>query len=283
MIVLLTGATGFIGKHVYDKLSREDIDLHVTSRNILSLKNSHVLDILDRSASRDLIKIIKPDVLIHLAWDVTHGEFWSSDKNPDYATATINLFNIFQKNGGKKIIAAGTCAEYAPSSCAVDEDSFVDIKELTPYGRAKKTVFDWLENQCADFTWLRIFGIYGEAENKERLFPSMIRAIKLKQEFLIKNPDTFFDYVYVDDIAKFTVDSLKMKGVGAINIGTGGAVSISDLYNMLKNYIQFGIWEYKESILTPNANSRIPNCEKLKKYGFQFRLENGLDRMVSGF
>ena len=61
MKILLTGATGFIGRYVYARLLKTDHDIYITSRfQQENLRNCYVLDILDHEASREIIKKIKP-------------------------------------------------------------------------------------------------------------------------------------------------------------------------------------------------------------------------------
>lgn len=279
MKVLVTGATGFIGSYVMNLLNKTKHEIYAISRKIIKQKNFCQADILNIRAIENIIKTINPDVLIHLAWDVSHGEFWNALNNEDYAEASKRLFDLFIKNGGKKIIATGTCAEYPASDKPVSEDIEYD-GELTPYGHAKKSVANYLlsENftKNIEFTWLRIFGICGEGEDERRLFPKMIYSITKNEEFIPQNPNSYFDYVYVGDVAKFIVDCIVKKGCGVVNIGTGKSLAVKDIYETLKNYVQINLFEIKQSGVFPDLGSRIPDCNKVQKLGFQFSLEKYL-------
>ena len=171
MKVLVTGATGFIGRYVMNLLKKTDHEIYTISRTLKKEKNCYQANIFNTPEIDKIIDTIQPNVLIHLAWDVTHGEFWNAANNEDYTKASKNLFDIFLEKGGKKIIATGTCAEYPTSDKPVREDVEYD-GNLTPYGFAKKSVFDYLvskqEKEDFEFTWLRIFGIYGEGEDERR-------------------------------------------------------------------------------------------------------------------
>ena len=280
MKVLVTGATGFIGRYVYNKLLKTNIDFYLTSRNARNdIKNCYILDILNYQDTQALIKKIKPDILIHLAWDVSHGEFWTSSKNICYAEATINLFKLFINEGGKKIIAAGTCAEY-PTSSQVVFEHLVYQGELSEYGKAKQVVYNFLKScelaNTIEFTWFRIFGIFGDRENKQRFFPSAINAIKNGEVLKIKEPGSFCDYVYVDDLAYFIVACIDKVGLGAVNIGTGEAMSMMAMYKLIENYMKTGIFKIVKTTQKASENSRIPNCKKLQRNGFHFTLQHGL-------
>lgn len=271
--ILLTGGTGFIGKYVYNRLISKNIDLHITSRYLRPLiKNVHIINLLNITETKNLIAKLKPDILIHLAWDVTHNEFWTSSKNIAYAKASIELFEAFLDHGGKKIISTGTCAEYPTSDLRVSEDMIFDKSVLTKYGSSKKEVSEWLQKTNCDFSWLRIFGIYGKGEDNRRIFPSMIKAIKTNQEFIIKNPNVFCDYIYVDDLAALIVDCIDNSGLGVVNIGSGENYAFLDLYNAVAKYINSGLLSIDRTINNPDINSRIPNVKKLHSYGYKLNL-----------
>ena len=178
MKVLLTGASGFIGKYVFNRLDKHIYDVICVSRKNPVSPIWIQLDILDFEATLDTIQIVKPDFLIHLAWDVEYGIYWNNLNNEKYMEATINLFKAFISQGGKKIIAAGSCAEYNASSIAVAENTVVNKNELSHYGKAKRDVYEWLERNIETFSWLRIFGIYGHGEDKRRLIPYLIKSFK---------------------------------------------------------------------------------------------------------
>lgn len=285
MKIILTGATGFLGRYVYQKLS-ESNQVYVISRKSPLGRLWYQADILNHKETGKIVENIGADVLVHLAWDVTHGEFWNSPQNTAYVEASKYLFDSFLKGGGKKIISAGTCAEYPTSDRAISEDALYK-GELTPYGYAKREVYDYLksaqQNSQLDFTWLRIFGIYGPGENEQRFFPKAIRHIKYNIPFEIKTPDCFMDYVYVKDVASFINSCVEGCGLGAINVGTGNSISLLDLYNTLKTYMETEQFKMFQDIDKPNLSSRIPDCKKIKENGFYFNLNQGFSDTVHYF
>lgn len=269
--VLLTGGTGFIGREVYRTLQNSGIDIHLISRKTFSpMQKIHTVDILDYEATNCLIKVLRPDALIHLAWDVSHGEFWSSSKNRLYTDASINLFDSFLDNGGEKIIATGTCAEYSTSELPVSEESKIDLHSLTPYGQEKRRLSQWLTDRDCNFSWLRIFGIYGPGENPSRLIPIMVKALDSQIDFKPDNPSAFFDYVPVKQVGELIASCLKMDGLGILNIGTGESCAVADLYQALRTYFAQGVFYLDKQIMTPDSKSRIPDCKKIKKLGYKF-------------
>src|ERR1700722_19624324 len=112
--VLLTGSSGFIGRHAVDELARLGYEVHVTSRQKSDLSGAitHQVDLLDAHQTADLLRAIKPTHLIHFAWYVEHGKYWTSLSNLDWVAASVGLFKSFAENGGRRAVFAGTCAEY---------------------------------------------------------------------------------------------------------------------------------------------------------------------------
>ena len=76
--VLVSGATGFLGRNVLPALLRRGWEVHATSRHAPSGAGAetvrwHEVDLLDRAGVRSLVQPVRPVGLVHLAWDTTHG------------------------------------------------------------------------------------------------------------------------------------------------------------------------------------------------------------------
>lgn len=286
MKIVFTGATGFIGECIYNKLRNLNHEVFILSRRANSTKGWYQVDLFDTTKVDSILEAIGAEVLIHFAWDVTHGVFWTADINAHYVQASKQLFSSFIKHGGKKIIAAGTCAEYPTSKYPVSED-MVYSNELTPYGQAKLAVLNELKElhteHGTDYVWLRLFGIYGPKENPERFIPNAILKISKQQEFLIKQPNVFVDYIYVEDFADFVIQCIEHDIVGIINIGTGNPISLLDLYTTIKHYIETGKYKLFNTISEADQNSRIPDCSKLSSYMFKPNFQAGLDATINYF
>ncbi|CAO4840711.1 MAG: hypothetical protein CNLJKLNK_00246 [Holosporales bacterium] len=250
--ILLTGATGFIGQHLLNLLSPYNVV--PTSRH----HKDFPLDIFCQKNVRQFLQDTNPKILIHLAWDVTHQQFWNSPLNEQYQEASCFLFQEFIDIGGKHIIATGSGAEYPPSDKQVKEMDIVDRSLLTPYGKAKRACCDFLESQNAPFTWFRLFGITGENEKEERFFPTARKSILNKESFLIQHPDIYHDYIDVVDFCKIILKCIESEPWGIVNIGTGKAHSMQTYFNLLAG-------ESPGNAVSPSPLSRIPDCSKLMK------------------
>ena len=142
--VLLTGASGFIGKHVIEPLLKRGYIIHAVSN--AKLKDDkrvtwHQADLLDKKDRQRLIDTVKPHSLLHLAWYVEHGKFWNAPKNLLWQEASIDLFAYAKIAGVKRMVGVGTCAEYDWT-----KKDTTPLKETDPchphtvYGQAKLAV-----------------------------------------------------------------------------------------------------------------------------------------------
>ena len=110
MKVLVTGATGFIGRYLIDDLKSAGIDYVTLGRGGSSSEEHIQLDLLSDEDLVGHIKRIKPTHLIHMAWYAEHGKYWESSLNIDWLAATTRLVEAFCQSGGKHVVITGTCA-----------------------------------------------------------------------------------------------------------------------------------------------------------------------------
>src|SRR5271170_2556865 len=93
--VLVTGATGFIGRHCIDALVEQGFETHaISSQAELPVSREvtwHRVDLHEHLAVSELLATIRPSYLLHSAWYVKHGDHWSSKENLKWVTSSINL------------------------------------------------------------------------------------------------------------------------------------------------------------------------------------------------
>src|SRR5215469_16223623 len=106
--VLLTGATGLVGRHARAALEQGGYEVIAVSRR----ESPVICDLLDPSMRRSLIDRYRPTHWLHLAWETRHGYFWSAPENRTWVSASLDLLDLFVAAGGRRVVMAGTCAEY---------------------------------------------------------------------------------------------------------------------------------------------------------------------------
>lgn len=292
--VLITGATGFIGRACLDALKKKDFEIHATYQNRPIISNDiswHPCDILNPADVSALINKIKPDYLIHLAWIVDHKIYWTSEKNINYIYATVHLYKEFSLQGGKKAIFLGTCAEY-DSSHSICEEHSTPLNPSTLYGICKKQTLELLtqlnqqEPSHANFSWVRLFNIYGPYEHHERLIPYLFSSYIQGKTPVLQSPYSTRDYIHVENLADILVCLLNKNSPPIINVGSGNELSIENLAKIIHARFfrnQKPIYQYSEHLKTPDC--LVPDLTIFQKLNIQPRLsfESSLDNTFDWF
>ena len=125
--VLLTGASGFVGRHAQTRLLELDYEVHAVEFRAMNdwahpSVHTHTCDLLDDRARAALLRTVRPTHLLHLAWCATPGKFWTSLDNLSWVSASLELTHAFAEAGGARAVYAGTCAEYDWSSGRCSEE-----------------------------------------------------------------------------------------------------------------------------------------------------------------
>jgi nucleoside-diphosphate-sugar epimerase len=187
-------------------------------------------DLLNARQTDDAVRQAGASHLMHLAWDISHRDFWTSSLNHGWVTATGRLAHAFLAHGGTRIVGAGSCAEYAPAH-------LVSLKETDPiapttlYGQAKveacRRVADACRARGASWAWGRIFIPYGPGDAPNRLIPSLFDVFLRRWPPFPVNVDDVRDFIHADDVASGMVALMEGSATGPANVATGIPTSIA--------------------------------------------------------
>ena len=294
--VLITGATGFIGRRCLPVALNAGFEVHaVSSRGnppgAQPAVSWHRADLLDPAAVREIVERVKPSHLLHLAWIAKPGVFWTSEENLDWLAASVQLFRSFYAHGGERALGGGTCAEYAWAAEDLREDK-TPLKPYTPYGRCKLAASLGLEAAAAVFgksaAWARLFFPYGPGEPPERLIPTVIRGLLKGESVECTHGHQVRDFIFVDDVADALMKILGSPATGAFNVGSGRALSLRDVVSVIAarlggaELVNFGA-----RAAPPGDPQRVvADISRLKKeLGWQpvYSFEAGIDRAIAGW
>jgi nucleoside-diphosphate-sugar epimerase len=290
MRVLLTGAAGFIGRHVLEQLQAIDsIRIHATGREARTSERAiwHRCDLLAPGAPEELIAEVQPTHVLHLAWYAETGKFWNAPENLQWVTATLALANAFARSGGTRFVGAGSCAEYDWNFGRCTEDVTPTVP-ASLYGRAKlsagEMVHTVLRSSGVECAWGRVFFLYGPHEARARLVAHTATAVLSGKVAETTSGEQRRDYLHVADCASAFVTLLQSGQSGVFNISSGAAVPVKEI--VLRVAELAGDREkVRLGTITP-AQPEPPlvegNNDKLRSLGWKprFGLDEGLANTV---
>jgi nucleoside-diphosphate-sugar epimerase len=233
--LLITGATGFIGRHCLPLLVKHGYEIHALCRTSPQEKNGvswHQQDLLDPLLSLDFIQEIKPTHFLHLAWEATPGKFWASSENLSWVQASINLVKSFARCGGKRLVVAGTCAEYDWNQGVLSETK-TPYSPASLYGASKRGLFLILEQFCRlqniHLAWGHVFFPFGPGEPKAKFIPQVIQGLLNDKDIPCSHGNQVRDFIPVQEVARAFVELLEHSATGTFNIGSGKGISLKEL------------------------------------------------------
>lgn len=291
--VLITGAGGFVGQRCLPLLQTLGYDVHAVSRSPRTDETAGVnwynADLLDETQIYELLERVKPTHLMHLAWYTEHGKFWTAVENLQWVGASISLFEKFASLGGTRMVATGTCAEYAPDDHAPCSELSTPLVPATLYGACKhavQVVFESFARQAGvSSAWGRIFFPYGPGEPPGRLIPSVARALLAGEPARCSHGRQVRDFIYVEDVASALVALLDSSAEGAVNIGSGQPVTLRQVIDKVAE--RTGHVELVQLGAIPASAGELPSLyadtrRLTEEVGWspRFGLDEGIDATV---
>lgn len=209
-MILVTGASGFIGSYVLRELEAKNMNFLAMTSNpskINSTKKCIVQDI-HQSIESDNLELIKNcDSMIHLAWKGLphYKELYHLEEN---LFAQYKFIKTCIQSGIRNITITGTCLEYGLREGELSTD--LPTSPFTSYALAKDCLHKMLLNlqQQMDFQlkWVRLFYIYGEGQPGHTLYGQLIKASEnADKTFPMSKGDQERDYLHVQSVAKYIV------------------------------------------------------------------------------
>lgn len=255
MHVLVLGGTGMVGSHFMKSYMDEGTEVYGVARNSASsrmaaIQDSTIIrsDILDRDALMNIMKEIKPDVIIHMAAQAFNGDSWKMEyitHQTNYIGTLNVLYCAREVVPDSKILLACSSAEYGnikEEDCPLKEDRL--LMPHTPYGVSKAGVENLGRQYALNYDMKvflpRMFIHVGTGhppataiQNFARQL-ALIKAGKMEPKIHVGNLTTYRDYIDVRDGVRAMRILLDNGNSGEpYNICNGKAYQIQEILDML--------------------------------------------------
>ncbi|PIV87541.1 MAG: epimerase [Hydrogenophilales bacterium CG17_big_fil_post_rev_8_21_14_2_50_63_12] len=275
MRVAVTGATGFIGRHVLEELARRGVETIAVVRSSTAsppaLPGTRMACMDIHAAPSDAYDLIgRPDALIHLAWGGLPN-YRSLHHFEQELPAQYRFLRGLVEAGLSTLVVAGTCFEYGMQSGPLNES--LETRPNNPYGFAKDMLRRQLEFLKAAYpfalTWTRLFYLYGEGQAENSLYPQLRKAVQRGDKtFPMSGGEQLRDYLPVSEVARALVAlTLRQEDIGTINLCSGQPVSVR---NLIEGWIRENGWS-----ISPNlGHYPYPDHEPLAFWGSSKKLSS---------
>ncbi len=291
--IALTGATGFVGRNIVEKLLQtqvENFEITLIVRDVEKARNlfedSSRLKYIDiNEADYKLqIKRFNPKTVIHLASYLTSDDSEKSlenilDVNINFGT---NLLNALEDTDIKNFINFGTFAEYCQN-----DDTFDSAYLYSATKTAYRSIIKYYQKKM-NFKWFNVvpYTIYGGIDSQKKVIDFIINSIGLDEPIKMTKGEQILDFIHVYDVVDFTI--MLLNNLETINeefvefkLGTGVGTSVRDLAEIIESVfksdtnILWGGLEYRPMDIM-QAVADTSNCIKYLEFKPKISLHEGV-------
>jgi dTDP-6-deoxy-L-talose 4-dehydrogenase (NAD+) len=262
--IMITGATGFVGRQVLQALADADIEIIPVVRsgkedsvpaqdNIVTLVSTP--DLFAEDADWWAAQCRGIDTILHLAWYAEPGKYLQSPINADCLSGSIALAKGAAAAGVRRFVGIGTCFEYDTSYGHLSIDT--PLKPGSPYAAAKTalSIFlePWLSSVGIAFCWCRLFYLYGDGEDARRLVPYIREQLMQDKPAELSSGTQVRDYLDVRVAGQLIAQVALSATTGYVNICSGVPITVKQLAEQVAESLG------KPTLLRFGARQENPN------------------------
>jgi nucleoside-diphosphate-sugar epimerase len=242
--VLLTGATGFVGRQILRALVERGATIRVVARESagrpIRLEDPASIErivttpnLFAESAEWWADTCVGIDTIVHAAWYAEPGQYLESPVNMECLSGTLELAKGAVTAGVCRVVGVGTCAEYDLAAAKGPVSVDTPLAPKSPYAAAKAAAFlglsQWLPAQRVAFAWCRLFYLYGEGEDTRRLVPYLREKLAAGEVAELTSGNQVRDFLDVRDAGRMIADVALGTVLGPVNICSGVPTTVREL------------------------------------------------------
>lgn len=239
--ILITGAAGFIGKHLIPKIINAGYEVVEINH-----KDGDIVDEITWE------KFPEADLVIHLAGKSFVPASWNEPGTfiKCNLLGTLEALNYCRKYNSK-LIFLSSYLYGNPTVLPISENA--PLSDANPYALSKHLAEDVCKffslNFKIDITIFRPFNVYGPGQPEDFLIPSIIRQIKNGEMIKVKDLEPKRDYIYIDDLVTAILAAVEnCKGLHIYNMGSGTSYSVKEVINLIQNIMGSNLVVYSEEV-----------------------------------
>lgn len=303
--IFVTGATGFIGKHLVQRLIAEGYAVGALVRSVSSSQKTGKIDgvsyfigdIRNCEEINTAFSAFEPDAVIHLVtyYAVMHRADEIGVMLDTNVKGTINLLEAVKESGRVKLfINTSSCAVYEQKEHSLKEEDAIKPQNLYAMTKlqAEEACSYYADSFRISCVTLRLFPPYGPGDHERRLIPYVIGSILKKTPPNLTTGKQEWDFVYVDDIVNAYLTVLKSypfkDNHSIFNIGTSEAVSIRSVVEKIRADLKsdmdlpWGSVEHRINEVWYNS-ADITKAQTVLHWSPQTGIDVGLKKTIAWF
>lgn len=233
MKVLVTGANGYIGRHIVTSLLDKNVEVVACDINTSDIDPRAVkkeLNLFDITSENIFKELGSPDVCLHMAW--RNGFVHNAPTHMGDLSAHYKFLIGMIEGGLKHLAVMGTMHEVGYWEGAIDENT--PCNPISMYGIAKdalrRSIIQYCNQKEVVLQWLRCFYILGDDKKNNSIFCKLLNAAEEgKTTFPFTTGKNKYDFIKVEELATLISATIIQTDItGIINCCTGTPKSLAD-------------------------------------------------------